>query len=178
MINANIKTKDDDIKHNNLSELYTKDYYTWTMTNAELLKKGKFDELDYINLGEEVKDLGTSEYYRLESYIANLLSHLYKWDNQPDLRSKSWILTIKNSVIQIKKTVKKNPGLKSQIDDAFDDAWNGAIDILSKDVKDDNIINLIPKKPPYSFREAVKIAHKIAPEWIEEEDIIFLENLS
>ena len=77
---------------NNLSSLYNTDYYTWAMTNAELLKEGRLDEIDYANLAEEVKDLGKSEYYKLESYFANLLSQIYKWDNQPALRTKSWNL--------------------------------------------------------------------------------------
>ena len=78
-----------------LNELYHTDYYTWAITNAELLKEGKLNDVDYINLAEEVKDLGNSEYYRLVSFFTNLLSHMYKWDNQPELRSKSWENTIK-----------------------------------------------------------------------------------
>ena len=30
---------------NNLSCLYDTDYYTWAMTNAELLKEGKLNEI-------------------------------------------------------------------------------------------------------------------------------------
>ena len=95
---------------NNLSGLYDTDYYTWAMTNAELLKEGKLNEIDYINLAEEVKDLGKSEYYKLESYLANLLSHIYKWDNQPELRTKSWMNTIANSIFN----------------EAFNNAWKEA----------------------------------------------------
>jgi len=135
-----------------LAELYHEDYYTWAMTNAELLKEGKLDEIDYINLAEEVKDLGNSEYYKLESYFANLLSHLYKWENQPELRSKSWNNTIINSLRQIKKTIIKNPGLKSRINEAFEDSWNEAANIIFKDTQ--GKID-IPEDCPYSFKEII-----------------------
>ena len=162
---------------NNLPDLYNTDYYTWAMTNAELLKEDKLDEIDYINLAEEVKDLGNSEYYRLVSFLANLLSHIYKWDNQPDLRTKSWNLTIYNSVKQIIKTIKSNPGLKSKIGLAFEDAWTDAVDILSKDIKDESVLDLIPDNCPYSFADVVKKASEIAFNRIKNSDIFFLKNL-
>ncbi len=160
-----------------LAELYNTDYYTWAMTNAELLKKGKLDEIDYTNLAEEVKDLGLSEYTELRSYLANLLSHLYKWDNQPNLRTTSWSLTICNSVKHVAKTIKSNPGLKSKLDLAFEDAWIDAIDILSKDIKDESVLDSIPNNCPYSFTESIKKASEIAPDRIDNSDILFLNNI-
>jgi hypothetical protein len=158
-----------------LAELYNADYYTWAMTNAELLKEGKVDEIDHINLAEEVKDLGLSEYKELRSYLANLLSHLYKWDNQPDLRTKSWINKIANSINEIAQTLKRNPGLKYKqvFDEAFSDSWNKAKYIIFSDTEIK--FNLIPDDSPYSFKEAVKKASEITE--IKNQDIFFLNNL-
>ena len=172
MLNANLKEKQ---ITGNLSELYHTDYYTWAMANAELLKEGKLDKIDYINLAEEVKDLGKSEYYRLESYLANLLSHLYKWDNQPELRTKSWINTIANSINDIALTLKRNPGLKYEqvFNDAFLDGWNKARYIIFSDTEIK--FNLIPEDPPYSFKEAIRKASEITE--IHNKDIFSLNNL-
>ena len=175
----NVKTKDNNImKNDSLSELYHNDYYTWAMTNAELLKEGRLNDVDYINLAEEVKDLGKSEYYKLESYFANLLSHLYKWDNQPELRSKSWKVTIAVSIRSIKRTLEDNPGLKNDqvFNKAYIAAWDEALGILAKDIKDDDIIDLIPDEYPYSFKEAIRKASGITE--IQGKDVIFLENIS
>ncbi len=160
---------------NNLSGLYDTDYYTWVMTNAELLKEGKLDEIDYINLAEEVKDLGKSEYYKLESYFANLLSHIYKWDNQPELRTKSWINTIANSIFNIKKVLKQNTGLKQEkiFNEAFNNAWEEARYIILSDT--DIKLSLIPEECPYSFKETVVKASEITE--ISNKDIFFLNNL-
>ena len=160
---------------NNLSGLYNTDYYTWAMTNAELLKEGKLDEIDYINLAEEVKDLGLSEYKELRSYLANLLSHLYKWDSQPELRTKSWINTIANSVVDISLVLEKNPGLKYKytFDEAFLSAWKKARYIIFSDTEIK--FNLIPEECPYTFKEAVNKASEITE--ITGKDIFFLNNI-
>ena len=161
----------------NLSELYLTDYYTWAMTNSELLKEGKLDEIDYINLAEEVKDLGKSEYYKLESYLANLLSHIYKWDNQPNLRTKSWNITIANSIFNIKKVLKENQGLKyaETFHNIFSSAWEESRHIISNDIDTD--IKSVPKECPYSFADIIKKAYDITPDRIDEADIFFLNNL-
>jgi hypothetical protein len=160
-----------------LSELYHTDYYTWAMTNAELLKEGRFNEIDYINLAEEVKDLGLSEYKELRSYLANLLSHLYKWDNQLGLRSKSWKNTIANSTRRIIRVLKENPGLKYEFtfNEAFATAWNEARFIISEDIDLD--IRFISKHCTYTFKEVVNKVCEIAPDRIDEDDISFLKNL-
>ena len=172
MINVTAKTNIE-----NLSELYHTDYYTWAMTNAQLLKEGKLGEVDYINLAEEVKDLGKSEYKELRSYLANLLSHLYKWDNQPDLRTKSWINTIANSIRGISSILEENPGLKypSTFNKAFISAWKDARYIISDDI---NInIKLIPFDCPYSFNKIIQKASDVASDRIDESDISFLNNI-
>ena len=160
---------------NNLSGLYDTDYYTWAMTNAELLKEGKLDEIDYINLAEEVKDLGNSEYYRLVSFLANLLSHVYKWDNQPELRTKSWKITIINSISDIVLTLKRNPGLKYKqvFNEAFAEGWKKARNIIYADTDID--FSLIPEESPYVFKEAIKKVSEITE--ISNKDIFFLNNL-
>ncbi|MHB1679575.1 MAG: DUF29 domain-containing protein [bacterium] len=166
MINITTKTKIE-----NLSELYHTDYYTWAITNAQFLKEGRLDEIDYINLAEEVKDLGISEFKELRSYFANLLSHLYKWDNQPELRSKSWRNTIKHSLIQIEDVIKDNPGLKPQIDKAYNKAWNEAANIIFKDTQGKLDV---PEDLPYSLKEAIIKTIEITG--IDKSSVSFLKN--
>ena len=160
---------------NNLSSLYNTDYYTWAMTNAELLKEGKLNEIDYINLAEEVRDLGNSEYYRLVSFLANLLSHVYKWDNQPELRTKSWKVTIINSISDITLTLRRNPGLKYEpvFSEAFAEVWKKARNIIYADTE----LEYIPESSPYMFKDAINKASEIVPDKISKSDIFFLNNL-
>jgi len=46
------------ISQQNLKELYDKDFYLWIQKNIELLKSKNFDAVDWINLIEELEDMG------------------------------------------------------------------------------------------------------------------------
>ena len=39
--------------------------------------------------------MGEEEYDKLESALRVLMLHLLKWDHQPDMRSRSWTLSIR-----------------------------------------------------------------------------------
>jgi hypothetical protein len=41
--------------------LYDTDFVEWTARTAELLREGRFDEVDLEHLAEEVEDLGRSD---------------------------------------------------------------------------------------------------------------------
>jgi hypothetical protein len=73
---------------------YQKDFYAWTQQQAALLKAGRLQELDVINLLEEIETMGRSEKRELDSRLTVLLVHLLKWHYQPARRGKSWQLTI------------------------------------------------------------------------------------
>ena len=57
-------------------DLYSKDFYSWTQQQAELLQTGQLDKLDIANLAEEVLSMGRHEYRELVSRLSHLLSHL------------------------------------------------------------------------------------------------------
>ncbi len=59
-------------------DLYDRDYYAWTQTQAEALRARRSGDntLDYENLAEEVETLGRSERRACESQIENILAHL------------------------------------------------------------------------------------------------------
>jgi hypothetical protein len=57
---------------------YTSDYYTWTKEQVSLLKSRRFEQVDWVNLIEELEELGNSRENALESYLERLLEHLLK----------------------------------------------------------------------------------------------------
>lgn len=65
-------------------QLYETDFVEWVDQAAELLKQGRFDELDLENLIDEVETLGRSEKRALESNLRVVILHLLKWEHQPD----------------------------------------------------------------------------------------------
>ncbi len=66
---------------------YHQDYYGWTQEQANLIKTGKFSDLDIENLIEEIEDMGKTERREVTSRMAIVLLHLLKWTYQPERRA-------------------------------------------------------------------------------------------
>lgn len=96
---------------------YENDFYSWTIEQANLLKAGKFDSIDLINIVEEILSMGKSEKRELESHLTILIQHLLKWQYQPERQSRSWELTIDEQRERFKETLTDNPGLKPKLDE-------------------------------------------------------------
>ncbi|APB33968.1 hypothetical protein GlitD10_1644 [Gloeomargarita lithophora Alchichica-D10] len=103
--------------------VYEKDFYRWTQKQANLLSRKQFDELDLTHLVEELQSLGNQHYDQLESRLIQLISHLLKWQIQHWRRSNSWRASIKVQRISIDKLLKRNPGLKPRVQEAFIESW-------------------------------------------------------
>lgn len=108
------------------ADLYERDYYTWTGTQAQALRERKVSGLDWENLAEEVEDLGKAERHRLESHLESLLMHLLKWAYQPQRRSRSWSDSIGEHRFRAHRVLRDNPGLKAKLAELFADAYDGA----------------------------------------------------
>ena len=73
-----------------LSTLYQTDYSAWAAQNAELLRAGRYAELDIEHLLEELSDMGKSEQRALENRLTILIAHLLKWEYQLQTLSDRW----------------------------------------------------------------------------------------
>src|SRR6516164_467576 len=72
---------------------YWDDFYSWLIEQAAHLRSGRFEALDRENLAEEIESLGREQFNKLESALRVLMMHMLKWDHQPSLRSRSWIMS-------------------------------------------------------------------------------------
>src|SRR5271157_3490305 len=104
------------------------DLYSWAVRQAELLREGRLTEIDPAAIAEEIDDVGEEEYHRLESALRVLMLHLLKWDHQPERRSRSWTISIREQRRRAARQLRRNPGLKSRLDDALTDAYEDARD--------------------------------------------------
>ena len=71
------------------SGLYGDDLYTWAIEQAAALRAGDLESLDLANLAEEIEDLGSEQLHKLTSAYRIILTHMLKWDHQPERRSRS-----------------------------------------------------------------------------------------
>ncbi len=102
------------------------DLYSWALRQAELLRAGRLAEIDPAGIAEEIDDVGDEQYDKLESALRVLMLHLLKWDHQPAMRSRPWTLSVLEQRRRVQRQLRKNPGLKSRLDEALTDAYEDA----------------------------------------------------
>jgi hypothetical protein len=95
--------------------IYDTDFYAWTQQQADLLRQGQLAELDVEHLIEEIEDMGQSQRRALSSRLQVLISHLLKWQFQPEKRSPSWEATIHIQRSEIVDLLADNPSLRPQL---------------------------------------------------------------
>jgi len=130
---------------------YDRDLYTWAVEQAALLRSGRVEEVDALNIAEEIDDVGNEQYDKLESTLWLILLHLLKWDHQPERRSRSWRLRILVQRKHVDKVLRKNPGLKPFISEAIGDAYGVARLEAAKQTHLDE--DGFPEQCPYSWDE-------------------------
>ena len=130
------------------------DLYSWALRQAELLRAGRLSEIDPAGLAEEIDDVGEEQYHRLESAFRVLMLHILKWDHQPDRRSRSWTLSILEQRRRVQRQLRKNPGLKSQLDEALTAAYEDAR--LEAASETGLPLSAFPEPRPFEFAEIME----------------------
>lgn len=110
-----------------ISTTYDQDFHAWAMKNAELLRQGRFSEIDAGHIAEELEAMGRGERRQLESRLEVLLAHLLKWRHQPGLRSHSWRYTIREQRRKVEKVLRDNPSLRPELDAVIAEAYPDAV---------------------------------------------------
>ena len=109
------------------SALYDEDLYTWSLEQASLLRKHKFDQVDLEHIIEEIEDMSKSEKRALQSFLETLLMHLLKWQYQPSFQGRSWKFTIIEQRKRIESHLLENLGLKNKLPELVDKAYSYAV---------------------------------------------------
>ena len=78
-----------------LSVLYEQDETAWLEAMSALAASGRYAEMDYRHLSEYLLDMAKRDRREVFSRLVVLLTHLLKWEHQPERRSGSWRGTIR-----------------------------------------------------------------------------------
>jgi hypothetical protein len=107
---------------------YETDFYGWTREQAELLRQEEFEKLDLSHLIEELEDMSSSMRRELVNRLTLLLTHLLKWEYQPEKRTRSWLSTIRMQRRSTNELLSDNPSLRARLQDSIEKAYTNAID--------------------------------------------------
>ena len=130
------------------------DLYARALHQAELLRAGRLSEIDPVAIAEEIDDVGEEQYDKLESALRVLMLHLLEWDDQPDNRSRSWTASIREQRRRVLRQLRKNPGLRSRLDEALSEAYEDARDEASAETG--LAPSVFPVRPPFEYAEIME----------------------
>jgi hypothetical protein len=142
-----------------LSTLYDTDYSAWTLQTAELIRAGRFAELDIEHLLVELSDMSKSERDELASRLLILIAHLLKWEYQyqtlserwREFKGDSWQRTIIEQRQRLARRLRKSPGLKAVVNEVIADVYPDAVDLAQKETR--LPIALFPRSCPYHLTQ-------------------------
>jgi len=143
-----------------MSDLYEADFNLWTEHQAALLRRRAAGELvneaelDWLNIAEEIESVGANTRRELRNRLARLLQHLLKWQYQPDLRSRSWRLTIVEQRDEIEELLAENPSLRGRLPEMFGPAYAKG----RRWAETETGLLSLPDDPPFGPQEALHAA--------------------
>ena len=132
---------------------YDRDFYSWSLEQARLVRESRWDAVDRENVAEEIESLGREQFNKLESALRVLMMHMLKWDHQSDRRSRSWSISIRQQRLEVEDVLADNPGLKSRIAEAIARGYRKARLEAAKEIGLDEAT--FPDACPYSWDDIV-----------------------
>jgi hypothetical protein len=139
--------------------LYDRDFFEWTVRNAELLRSGCVEEADVEHLAEEIEDLGERDKREVISRLIVLLMHLLKWSIQPERRytesgSSSWLATIREQRRQLTAVFAQSGSLRKYAEEELPKAHRDAVKEASAETGIP--IRQFPEECPFRFEQVLE----------------------
>lgn len=135
--------------------LYEADFHEWSRAQAELIRQGRFDELDLENIAEEIESLGKSRRSELRRRMGRLIEHLIKLDASRlyDPR-RQWILSVAEQRRRIGELVEENPSLRPTLQAVFDDQWSYGVEMAKAGLEEFDH-EMISDQPSFELADAL-----------------------
>lgn len=132
---------------------YGDDPHAWALEQAELIRLGRFHDLDLDNLADEVQDLSRRERNELASRMGLVFQPLLKWDHRPERRSARWARTIREQRLQVDELLAEARSLRIHLPALSDRAYRqGRVAALNETGLPDSAI---PDINPYAWDEVM-----------------------
>lgn len=109
-----------------MNSAYSADFDTWIGRTAQLLREGRWAEIDTEQLIEEIEDLGKRDRRAVVSQLIRLLLHLLKWQYQSERRSDSWLDSITDARVQIELAFEDSPSLRNYLTEQVEASYQRA----------------------------------------------------
>ena len=135
------------------SDLYQQDLYAWSKAQVDLLRAGRFDELDLANLTEEIEDVGGALTRSVRSHVRTIIEHLLKLEHSPATEPRlGWRSTIRaqRSGLVDDLTPSLRPDLPDELPELYARARHDADGSL-RDHGEHGAADSLPASCPYTL---------------------------
>lgn len=129
------------------------DFYELLRSSAQLIREGRFDELDAETLADELEAMSGNQRRELRSRLRQLIRHLLKWQYQSGRRSQSWINSIVNQRAEIEGLLQDSPSLKPLLPEIFKQVYDGARKDAAKEIG--LSVKTFPSECPYTLEQVL-----------------------
>jgi|SRR5471030_1029448 Domain of unknown function DUF29 len=109
--------------------LYDTDFAEWSARTAELLRAGRYDELDIENVAEEIETLGRNEHSAVQSHLTRLLLHKIKQIIQPERDGPSWQVSIASARQALRDRIEGSPSLRTYLQKRLQKIYRDAVEL-------------------------------------------------
>jgi Domain of unknown function DUF29 len=133
--------------------LYQDDFYVWTRRQADLLRAGRFSDLDLEHLIEEVEDLGESLWRSARSRIRTIIEYLLKLEHSRSQEPRAgWRSTVLTQRDDLRDDL--TPTLRHRVDEALPDLFEQArrrAEVSLRDHGEHAAADALPATCPYTL---------------------------
>jgi hypothetical protein len=144
------------------SDLYETDYCRWLEEQADLLREGRLEDIDALNLISEFEELAVGERASVESDAETIVEHLLKLRYSPAERPRrGWRLTVTRHRARLSKqlTTTSRRLFEGSLEGVFENARRAAVIGLEVDQVP---ANRLPAECPYTLDQILD------PGWLPE----------
>ena len=96
--------------------LYETDFAEWAGRTADLLREGRYSEIDMENVAEEIESLGRNNQSAVRSQLRRVLVHVIKMKLQPERSGTSWRVSIISGQTEILDRFDDAPSLRRHLE--------------------------------------------------------------
>jgi hypothetical protein len=95
-----------------------RDFHAWLLEQAALLRKKRFNQLDWSNIAEELEAMASAERRELLRRLATIFEHFLKMEYEPEVRrERGRKTTIAKTRTGIEQILEQSPRLKGQLEE-------------------------------------------------------------
>ena len=133
--------------------LYEQDFYAWSKAQADLLRAGRYSDLDLEHLIEEVDDFGDALKRSVRNRMRTIMEHLLKLQHSPaqDPRS-AWRATVRTQRSRLRDGLK--PSIRREVESELTELYADARTLAEGTLRDHGeaaAADALPATCPYSL---------------------------